>query len=134
MLANLVKSRRPPQLRTPFKFLRQGPSCAAVGVRGFVGSPMERRMANIETGTNDLLASVEDGVATLVMNRPERRNALSGAMLTAMGTALSKFEADPDVAVIVLTGAGGAVCAGRDLKGIAEGTGGGYTEQAGADL
>ena len=91
-------------------------------------------MANIETGTNDLLASVEDGVATLVMNRPERRNALSGTMLTAMGTALSKFEADPDVAVIVLTGAGGAFCAGGDVKGMAEGTGGGSTARAGSDL
>lgn len=91
-------------------------------------------MTTIDTGTNDLLASVEDGVATLTMNRPERRNALSSAMLTALGAQLLKFENDPDVAVIVLTGAGGAFCAGGDVKGMADGTGGGSTARAGADL
>jgi 2-(1,2-epoxy-1,2-dihydrophenyl)acetyl-CoA isomerase len=88
----------------------------------------------IETGTNDLLGSVEDGVATLTMNRPERRNALSGAMLSALGAALAECETDPDVAVIVVTGAGGAFCAGGDVKGMAEGTGGGSTARASADI
>ena len=37
----------------------------------------------LETGTNELLATIEGGVAVLTMNRPERRNALSGAMLSA---------------------------------------------------
>jgi 2-(1,2-epoxy-1,2-dihydrophenyl)acetyl-CoA isomerase len=91
-------------------------------------------MTKIDTSTNDLLASVEDGVATLVMNRPDRRNALSSAMLSALGKALSDFEADPEVAVIVLTGAGGAFCAGGDVKGMAEGTGGGSTARSGADI
>src|SRR5579862_8314188 len=91
-------------------------------------------MTNIDTGTTDLLASVEDGVATLTMNRPERRNALSGAMLAALGGLLAKFEDDPEVAVIVLTGAGGAFCAGGDVKGMAAGTGGGSTARAGTDL
>jgi 2-(1,2-epoxy-1,2-dihydrophenyl)acetyl-CoA isomerase len=68
------------------------------------------------------------------MNRPERRNALSGEMLTAMGQALAQCEADPDVAVVVLTGAGGAFCAGGDVKGMASGTGGGSTARAGADI
>jgi 2-(1,2-epoxy-1,2-dihydrophenyl)acetyl-CoA isomerase len=88
----------------------------------------------IDTGTSDFLASIEDGVATLVMNRPERRNALSGAMLTAMGAALVECESDPDVALIVLTGAGGAFCAGGDVKGMADGTGGGSTARAGSDI
>jgi 2-(1,2-epoxy-1,2-dihydrophenyl)acetyl-CoA isomerase len=88
----------------------------------------------IETGTNDLLGSIEGGVAMLTMNRPERRNALSGAMLGALGAALAECESDPDVAVIVLTGAGGAFCAGGDVKGMAEGTGGGSTARAGADI
>ena len=88
----------------------------------------------LDTGTKDLLVHVEDGVAVLTMNRPERRNALSGAMLAAMATALAAFETDPEVAAIVLTGAGGAFCAGGDVKGMAEGTGGGSTAQQGADL
>ena len=88
----------------------------------------------IETGTDDLRAEITDGVAILTMNRPERRNALSGEMLTAMGQALAQCEADPDVAVVVLTGAGGAFCAGGDVKGMASGTGGGSTARAGADI
>ena len=43
----------------------------------------------IETRTNDLLAEVEDGVAVLTMNRPERRNAMSRDMLAAMADALA---------------------------------------------
>jgi len=88
----------------------------------------------IETGTTDLLASVEDGVAVVVMNRPERRNALSRDMLGAMASVLAACEIDPSVACVVLTGAGGAFCAGGDVKGMADGTGGGSTAAAGADL
>jgi 2-(1,2-epoxy-1,2-dihydrophenyl)acetyl-CoA isomerase len=96
----------------------------------------ERKMATrkIETGTDDLKAEIADGVAILTMNRPERRNALSGDMLTAMGKAFAECETDPDVAVVVLTGAGGAFCAGGDVKGMASGTGGGSTARAGADI
>ncbi|HEY0301865.1 MAG TPA: enoyl-CoA hydratase-related protein [Rhizomicrobium sp.] len=91
-------------------------------------------MAKLDTGTNDLTATVEDGVAVVVMNRPERRNALSAAMLNAMASTLAACESDPAVAVVVLTGAGGAFCAGGDVKGMADGTGGGSTAAAGADL
>jgi 2-(1,2-epoxy-1,2-dihydrophenyl)acetyl-CoA isomerase len=88
----------------------------------------------LETGTEDLLATVEDGVAVVAMNRPERRNALSGGMLRAMAAVLAACESDPAVACVVLTGAGGAFCAGGDVKGMADGTGGGSTATAGADL
>ena len=75
---------------------------------------------HIETGTDHLLARVEDGVAVLTLNRPERRNALSGQMLAALGTTLARVEADDAVGAVVLTGAGGAFCAGGDVKGFAE--------------
>jgi 2-(1,2-epoxy-1,2-dihydrophenyl)acetyl-CoA isomerase len=88
----------------------------------------------IDTGTKDLLAHVDDGVAVLTMNRPERRNAMSGGMLTAMSATLAACETDPEVACVVLTGAGGAFCAGGDVKGMADGTGGGSTAAAGTDL
>src|SRR5271163_4682910 len=79
-------------------------------------------MANgtIDTGTDDLKATVEGGVATLTMARPERRNALSPAMLQALGKTLELCESDPAVGVVVLTGAGGAFCAGGDVKGMNE--------------
>ncbi len=76
-------------------------------------------MPTIDTGTNDLLAHVEDGVAVLTMNRPERRNALSAAMLDALATTLEACETSTEIGAVVLTGAGGAFCAGGDVKGMA---------------
>ena len=73
----------------------------------------------IDTGTEDLLAEVDDGVAVVTMNRPERRNALSGAMLDAMAAVLATLELDNSVGCVVLTGAGGAFCAGGDVKDMA---------------
>jgi 2-(1,2-epoxy-1,2-dihydrophenyl)acetyl-CoA isomerase len=82
-------------------------------------------MSDIDTGTTDLLARVEDGVGVLTMNRPERRNALSGSMISGLASMLGRFETDPDVGAIVLTGAGGAFCAGGDVKAMAEANAGG---------
>jgi 2-(1,2-epoxy-1,2-dihydrophenyl)acetyl-CoA isomerase len=76
----------------------------------------------IETGTDDLHAEVADGVAVLTMNRPERRNALSGEMGAGLRLALADCETANDVKAVVLTGAGGAFCAGGDVKGFAEGS------------
>ena len=84
----------------------------------------------IDTGTTDLLASLEEGVLTLTMNRPEARNALTRAMTAALGTQLAAAELDPAVKCIVLTGAGKGFCAGGDVKGMAasgDGTVGGNT-------
>ncbi|MBI3675080.1 MAG: enoyl-CoA hydratase/isomerase family protein [Proteobacteria bacterium] len=78
-------------------------------------------MTKWDTGTNDLLADVENGVAVLTMNRPERRNALSSAMLGALAGTLERCEMDSTIGCVVLTGAGGAFCAGGDVKGMAEG-------------
>jgi enoyl-CoA hydratase/carnithine racemase len=69
----------------------------------------------------DLLEVVEDGVAVLTLNRPDRLNAMSGPMLAAMLEALPRLANDPDVGVIVLTGAGRGFCAGGDVKAMAEG-------------
>ena len=78
-------------------------------------------MTEHDTGTDHLRATVEDGVGTITMDRPERRNALSGEMLGALARTLASFETDDDVGCVVLTGAGGAFCAGGDVKGMAEG-------------
>ena len=69
--------------------------------------------------TTDLLVSVDDGVATLTMNRPQALNALSRDMGAAMLEALTKFELDASVGAIVLTGAGRAFCAGGDVRAMA---------------
>ena len=78
-------------------------------------------MTDIDTGTNDLLARVDDGVAVITMNRPERRNAMSGPMNEALARVLAQVEVDDAVGAVVLTGAGGAFCAGGDVKGMAAG-------------
>ncbi|MFP6814344.1 MAG: enoyl-CoA hydratase-related protein [Pseudomonadales bacterium] len=67
--------------------------------------------------TDHLLESIEDGVATLTMNRPEARNAMSGEMMGALKAAVDRVAIDPAVRCVVLTGAGGAFCAGGDVKG-----------------
>jgi 2-(1,2-epoxy-1,2-dihydrophenyl)acetyl-CoA isomerase len=71
--------------------------------------------------SQELLEVVEDGVAVLTMNRPDRLNALSETMLDAMLEALARLAADPQVGVVVLTGAGRGFCAGGDVKAMAEG-------------
>jgi 2-(1,2-epoxy-1,2-dihydrophenyl)acetyl-CoA isomerase len=77
-------------------------------------------MEEVDTGTEDLLATIDDGVAVLTMNRPQRRNALSNAMVLALGRVLAEVEIDEAVGCVVLTGSGGAFCAGGDVKGMAE--------------
>jgi 2-(1,2-epoxy-1,2-dihydrophenyl)acetyl-CoA isomerase len=72
--------------------------------------------------TDQLIETFEDGVATLTMNRPEARNALTGPMGAALSEAVRRCSADPKVRAIVLTGAGGAFCAGGDVKGFAADT------------
>ncbi len=70
--------------------------------------------------TDQLIETVEDGVATLTMNRPEARNALTGEMQAALSEALPRLAADRSVRCVVITGAGRAFCAGGDVKGFAE--------------
>ncbi|MDG1206936.1 MAG: enoyl-CoA hydratase [Pseudomonadales bacterium] len=74
---------------------------------------------SIDTGTDDLLAEVIDGVALITLNRPEARNAMSGPMNQALQKTLADAEVDPDIKCIVLTGAGKGFCAGGDVKGMA---------------
>jgi enoyl-CoA hydratase/carnithine racemase len=62
---------------------------------------------------------VEDGVAWLVIDRPEARNAVNQAVANGLWAGFRRFEEDPDAAVLVLTGNGEAFCAGADLKEMA---------------
>jgi 2-(1,2-epoxy-1,2-dihydrophenyl)acetyl-CoA isomerase len=69
--------------------------------------------------TQDLIETVEGGIATLTMNRPEARNAFSRAMMDAMSEALPRLAVDPAVRLVVMTGSGNAFSAGGDVKGFA---------------
>ena len=66
------------------------------------------------------VSSINGNVLVLTMNRPERRNALSPSMMDAMAAAWDEVNADPDIRVAVLTGAGGCFCAGADLQAMTE--------------
>jgi 2-(1,2-epoxy-1,2-dihydrophenyl)acetyl-CoA isomerase len=55
---------------------------------------------------SDLLETTEDGIAWLTLNRPDRLNAFSPAMLLALGEALQRLGSDAEVGAIVITGAG----------------------------
>ena len=76
-------------------------------------------MTTIDTGTPDLLATLDAGVLTLTLNRPDARNAMSAAMNLGLQQQLASAELDPAVKCIVLTGAGKGFCAGGDVKGMA---------------
>lgn len=81
----------------------------------------------LDTGTEMLLGSVTDGVATLTLNNPTKRNALGNEMTPALRRMLLETETDPDVRVLVLTGAEGAFCAGGDIGGMGNTLAGGKT-------
>ena len=62
------------------------------------------------------LVEQEGHTLVVTMNRPEAKNALSGPMMEIMTEAWERVNSDPDIRVAILTGAGGAFCAGADLK------------------
>ena len=75
----------------------------------------------IDTGTDELLAELEAGVATITFNRPHARNALSDTLSPALRELLPRLAEDPSVRALLLTGAGTAFCAGGDVKGMGAG-------------
>jgi enoyl-CoA hydratase len=74
---------------------------------------------------------VKGHVALLTINRPEARNAVNGAVATGIEEAIDRAEADDDIWVVVLTGAGPVFSAGADLKEIAAGNGGALSTERG---
>jgi 2-(1,2-epoxy-1,2-dihydrophenyl)acetyl-CoA isomerase len=68
-----------------------------------------------------VLEKREASVATLVMNRPERMNAINKELATALNEALDRLSGDEETRVVVVTGAGRAFCAGGDLGAIGKG-------------
>ena len=69
----------------------------------------------------DLLYEVKDKVATITLNRPDKLNAFTGEMIDAWQKALAAAQADDDVNVVIVTGAGRAFCSGGDVGRMREG-------------
>ena len=72
--------------------------------------------------TDPVLVHVEDRVATLTVNDPERRNAVTAEISAALRAAVDAAEADPGVHALIVTGAGKAFCAGAALSALGEAT------------
>ncbi|TWB88123.1 enoyl-CoA hydratase [Bradyrhizobium macuxiense] len=72
----------------------------------------------IETGTDELLCVIRDRVAVITLNRPDARNSLSDTLTPALRTMIRTCGENPEVGVLLITGAGKAFCAGGNVKGM----------------
>ncbi len=72
----------------------------------------------IETGTDELLCVIRDRVAIITLNRPDARNSLSDTLTPALRTMIRTCGENPEVGVLLVTGAGKAFCAGGTVKGM----------------
>lgn len=75
---------------------------------------------DIDTGTSQLIGTIRDGVATLTLNRPDARNALSPELSLALRRQFVALGADDGVRALLITGAGSAFCAGGDVKNMGD--------------
>ena len=71
--------------------------------------------------SEELLTEVKDGVLVITINRPEAKNAMNKAAAEGIAAALDRLDAEDDLRVAILTGAGGTFCSGMDLKGFLRG-------------
>lgn len=71
--------------------------------------------------SDEILVGVADDIATVTLNRPDKRNAMNAAMLRALPKAFDELESRRDVRVVVVRGAGPAFCSGRDLSDMERG-------------
>ena len=78
-------------------------------------------MSAAREATELVLAERHEGVLTITLNRPGQKNAVNHELAVQLGSALDLLDADPELSVGVLTGAGGTFCAGMDLKAFAAG-------------
>lgn len=82
---------------------------------------------------SNILIARDGPVSIITINRPERRNAVDGATARELYDAFLAFDADSSASVAILTGAGGAFCAGADLKALAAGESGKRVEPGGVN-
>ena len=65
---------------------------------------------------DEVLVSIMDGIASVTLNRPEKRNAMNRALLQALSARFDELDSSREVRVIVVRGAGPAFCSGMDLR------------------
>lgn len=82
----------------------------------------------LDTGSDELLGYVDGHVGVLALNRPDRRNALSDGIYDGLDAGLQQLAVDDNIRVVVITGTGGAFCAGGDVKQMDDNNAAGPTE------
>ena len=95
------------------------PPSELFGLYGFDSHPalaVPERADSLRPMEPQLLHSITDGVATVVIHHPAKRNAMTAGMWEALPPLLDMLAADPGVRVLVLTGEGGTFCAGADIS------------------
>lgn len=81
---------------------------------------MTTEKITVDTGTDQLLCEIREGVALITLNRPEARNAMSPQLTPALSRMIQERGEDPRVGALLITGAGTAFCAGGDVKGMGD--------------
>src|SRR5690348_8646193 len=101
--------------RSALRVRRRGPGQSRATARPGANARHDPRMGE---QVDEVRYDVHDAVAVVTIDRQYRRNAIDGKTAAALVSALERFEADAAIAVLVLTGAGEAFCAGADLTAI----------------
>src|SRR5258706_1723420 len=96
---------------------REGPRSSNDGRPSSLRGKATPEMSDYQTIRYDVV----DGVATLTLHRPERRNTMSNEMLLEVGELLQKAAVDPSLRLLVLTGTGSSFCPGADIQAVASG-------------
>jgi enoyl-CoA hydratase/carnithine racemase len=79
-------------------------------------------MINVDTGTEELLCSIDQRVATITLNKPHKKNALGDVLTPALRQVLLDLEDNDQIGCIMLTGSGDAFCSGGDVTGMGGGS------------
>ena len=79
-------------------------------------------MDSINTGTDELLCHIYERVATITLNKPQKKNALGDILTPALRETIAVLENDNRVGSILITGAGDAFCAGGDVSSMGSGS------------
>lgn len=93
--------------------------CESIGDK----APMSNPFKSVPAKTSSIQTAIDGPVCIIIINRPERRNAVDRETAEALSKTFRAFDQDDSLSVAVLTGADGNFCAGADLKAIAEGKG-----------
>ncbi|MFT7222040.1 MAG: enoyl-CoA hydratase/carnithine racemase [Candidatus Azotimanducaceae bacterium] len=91
-------------------------------------------MITIDTGTDELLCHIQDRVAVITLNRPDKKNAMGDVLTPALRETLLVVESDDRVGCVMITGSGDAFCSGGDITGMSGGSTSLSDEERIADL